>query len=86
VSSTGPIAHLIAGGVRPHGIRAHDPHHPMPIGRFRAFSEAVRNPGFRADPYFAAGVKESLPAIKGIVDQAGAAMVKELADHMRSTP
>lgn len=86
VSSTGSVAHLIAGGVRPHGIRAGDVHHPMPVGRMTGFAEAVRNPGFRGDPYFHRGVQASLPAITAIVEAAGAAMVKELAAHMRSTP
>lgn len=84
VSSTGPVAHLIAGGVRPHGIRAFDVHHPLPVGGPTGFAEHVEHRGFRGDPYFARGVAAAIEPIGTIVQAAGKAMTDELAKRVRT--
>lgn len=82
VRSTGPVAHLIAGGVKAHAI---EPGKVMPIhgpGRNPAvvgFATAVQHPGFRPDPYFARGVRESQRDIDAIIEQANDQTAEELA-------
>lgn len=86
VRSTGPVAHLIAGGVRPHAI---EPGRVMAIhgagksGPIVGFATAVQHPGFRADPYFHRGVTAAGPEIKAIVDKSAETMRDELAFRMR---
>lgn len=94
VKSTGPVAHLIVGGVRPHKIG------PPPYGRGSSkvmalhagkgksnsvvgFATVVSNPGFKGDPYFHRGVERSAPEINAIIDASAQTMVKELAYRMR---
>lgn len=82
VWSSGPIAHLIVGGVRPHRI---EPGKVMPIhasgrrGPVVAFAYAVESPGFPADPYFRKGVKAAAPEINAIFDKSAETMAAELA-------
>lgn len=82
VFAESPESNLIAGGVRPHVIRAT---RPMPVGGLTGFAEVVHHPGFRADPFFHRGVVESLPAIQALVDAAAKVMAAELAARMRSS-
>jgi hypothetical protein len=82
VSSTGPEAHLITGGVRPHKI---DAGRPMNIGGVIGFKDAVEHPGIKADPYVHRGIKESLPAIQAIVTAAARDMAAQLTERMRAT-
>jgi hypothetical protein len=71
VHAGGPVAHLIAGGVRAHDI---EPGKSMPIhsrtGTVTAFATAVHHPGFPADPFFHHGVRDALPEVNKIVDAA----------------
>lgn len=80
VSATGPVAHLIAGGVKPHRIA---PGRVMKIGGVIGFARAVQHPGFRADPFVHRGIVDSLPAIQAIVDQAGSEMAAALAARLK---
>jgi hypothetical protein len=78
VKSTGPIAHLIAGGVKPHTIRSHK---HMPIrgfGGITTFAQTVHHPGFRGDPYFHKGVEDAARDIDKIVVKATDTMAIEL--------
>jgi hypothetical protein len=79
VSATGPVAHLIVGGVRPHRI---EPGHPMHVGGLIGWRNVVEARGFRGDPFVHKGITDSLPAIQRIVTQAGADMAAELAARM----
>lgn len=80
VKAEGRLAHLIAGGARPHLI---DPHRPMPVGGATGFAEVVRHPGFRGDPFVHLGIRDAVPAIQAIVDAAGQQMAADLAAAMK---
>lgn len=84
---TGAGTNLIVGGVKAHDITSSS---PMPLwgGRgktsaIQGFATAVHNPGFPADPYVARGIKASESEIQSILDAAGQALVKALAESMR---
>lgn len=83
VHAGGASAHLVAGGVKRHRIRARG-HALGPFaGRTLGFAAAVENPGFKADPFFAEGVEDSAAQIDQIAAQAGDAIAGELAARMR---
>lgn len=80
VKSAGPVAHLVAGGVKPHEIRSLK---PMPIraaaGGVTTFAQAVHHPGFRGDPYFRNGIRDAGPDIDALVAQSAADLEREVA-------
>lgn len=84
VHAGGASAHLVAGGVEPHRIRAM-PGHALAFvrGGVTTFAAAVRHPGFAADPFFAEGVEASAAQIDRITAQAGDAIAGELATRIR---
>lgn len=86
IRSTGPIAHLISGGVKPHTI---EPGHVMAmVGRegkatgVVGFATVVQHPGFKADPYFSKAVRKSVPDINAFLRTAAIEMVHELRARM----
>lgn len=85
VHAGGASAHLVAGGVKRHRIRARG--HALAMqpfgGSFLGFAAAVEHPGVRADPFFAEGVEASAAQIDKITAQAGDAIAGELATRMR---
>jgi hypothetical protein len=85
VHAGGASAHLVAGGVQRHQIRAM-PGHALRFeraGGVLSFAAAVDHPGFAADPFFAEGVEASAAQIDKITAQAGDAIAGELATRMR---
>jgi len=78
VMASGPVAHLIIGGTRPHEIRALRKPLIVPPAA-RGFAESVHVHGIRPDPIVRDGTRDSLPAIQALVDAAGKAMLDELA-------
>jgi len=85
IAATGPVAHLIIGGVRPHMI--HSPTRVMTIpGSPRTFAREVSVRGFRGDPFLHKGIVQSIPAIQAIVTDAGKTMASDLAKRMEGKP
>lgn len=92
VKSTGPVAHLIIGGVKPHTIGPppfrRGSATVLPIheggsnGAVVAFSKVVEHRGFGGDPYFHRGVQRAAPEINELIRIAADAMCKELAKRM----
>lgn len=79
VTAGGPTAHLIVGGVRPHVIRAHGRALPIGLaGGVQSFREAVRHPGFRADPFVARGIEAAQADIDAATAKAGDAIAGDL--------
>jgi hypothetical protein len=79
--SAGGAANLIVGGVRPHGVRASDPHHPLPIGGGR-FAASADPRGFRGDPVFARGVAAADPEVARIIATAAEQLAHDLAEQI----
>lgn len=93
VKTTGPVAHLIVGGVTPHPI-AGPPygrgnsqvmalHASGKAGALIGFAKVVQHPGFKADPYFHNGVKRAAGDINEAIKKSAETMTKELAYRMR---
>lgn len=86
VHAGGPVAHLIAGGVAPHAIRA-TRSHALGIrrggGTIVAFAEHVQHRGFRADPFFAEGVERSQAQIDQITADTADAIAGDLITDMK---
>jgi bacteriophage HK97-gp10 putative tail-component len=85
VHAGGASAHLVAGGVKRHRIRAL-PGHALAFeraGSVTSFAAAVEHPGFKAHPFFAEGVEASAAQIDKITAQALDATAGELATRMR---
>lgn len=81
VHAGGSVAHLIAGGVRPHTIR---PLRSQALairrgGAVRGFAEVVKHRGVRPDPFFADGVEDAGHEIDQLTAQAADAIAGELA-------
>jgi len=78
VKSGGSVAHLVAGGVKPHAIKGNS----MPIRRggpeILGFAQAVEHPGFGGDPYFRKGVRDSVSGVNNVLNGAARALVAEL--------
>jgi hypothetical protein len=88
VRSAGPIAHLVAGGVRPHDeavvhARAMTIKAPGRAGGVVAFASTVHHPGFAGDPYFEHGARDAAPEIQAIVQGSADDMARELADRIK---
>lgn len=81
IAATGPVAHLIIGGVRPHTIVSRTKVMTLP-GSPRSYAREVRVGGFRGDPFLRKGLKQSIPAIQAIVTDAGKTMAADLAKRM----
>jgi hypothetical protein len=79
--AAGGAANLIVGGVRPHGVRASDPKHPLPIGGGR-FAASAQPRGFRGDPVFARGVAASEPEVSRIIATAAERLAHDLAEDI----
>lgn len=83
VKSHGSVAHLVAGGVRPHMIRARPPRTPaMPLfvgNSITGWAEAVQHPGFRGDPYFHVGAMNSRLAINAVLKKSARTLAAHLA-------
>lgn len=91
VKSTGPVAHLIVGGVKPHAItqpykRGNATvmalHAPGKAGGVTGFAKTVEHPGFGADPYFKRGVDASRDEVNRILATQGDLMAKQLAKQI----
>lgn len=80
VESTGLHAGFVTRGAKAH----QEPdiiQKPMKLGP-GTYRNAVRNPGFRPDPYFRRGIQRSLPPIQKLIDAAAETMVTNLASKM----
>lgn len=85
VGLVGKPAIWIALGTRAHRIDAHLGRR-MPIGGSPIrFAEHVQSRGLRPDAMVSRGIEASREALRRIVDQAGAAMVAELASRVSTT-
>ena len=86
VRSGGHTAHLVAGHVRAHAIKAKEPKTPaMPLfttGGIVGFSEAVKHPATRGDPYFHVGAMNSRLAINAVLKASAKHLAAHLADLM----
>lgn len=81
VHSGGHAAHLVAGGVKPHLMHARDRAMPLYVGgSIVGFSEAVKHPGTKGDPYFHVGRMNSRLAINAVLKASAKKLVKHLAD------
>jgi hypothetical protein len=84
VRSGGHSAHLVAGNVRAHEIHSRQPRTPaMPLyvaGHVVGFSEAVKHPATKGDPYFHVGVMNSRLAINAVLKASAKKLVQHLAD------
>lgn len=81
VHSGGHAAHLVAGGVRAHLMQARDRAMPLYVeGRIIGFSEAVKRPATKGDPYFHVGVQNSRLAINAVLKASAKKLSKHLAD------
>ncbi len=86
VRASGPIAGLVVGGTSAHDltpIRAR----AMAIGArggggVQGFAGRAHHPGTRPDPFVRQGARDARGAITRIQDEAGAALVRELADRI----
>jgi hypothetical protein len=83
VHSGGKHAHLVAGRVRAHAIRAREPEtKAMPLfvhGTIIGFSEAVQHKATRGDPYFHVGAMNSRLAINAVLKASARRLTKHLA-------
>lgn len=78
VHAGGAVAHLIAGGVRPHTIRPIRAH-ALRIQAGRRFAAVVRHRGVRPDPFFAEGVDDARRDVDTITANAADAIAGGLA-------
>lgn len=85
VTAAAPHAHLVAGGTRPHTIRAIRSR-ALPVKRGSTvvgFAESVRHPGTRPRPFFAEGVDASEADITRVMADTGDAILDDLTLSMR---
>lgn len=82
VHAGGAVAHLIAGGVRPHTIRPVRAR-ALAIRAGARFAAVVRHRGVRPDPFFAEGVDAARRDVDQITGQAADAIAGELATSIR---
>jgi hypothetical protein len=87
IHSGGPVAHLIAGGVRRHEIRP-SPHRIMkfPKGGISGFGYSVQHPGFPGDHYFRRGVEASVPEVNAVLKKSAADIIAAVAVRLRGKP
>jgi hypothetical protein len=89
VHAAGRVAHLITGGTRPHLIpKLNGPDRILAFvsgaGLTQTFAAEVRHPGTRADPFVAAGIDASRPAIRALARTKTRKLATDLARDMRS--
>lgn len=85
VRAGGAVAHLIAGGTAPHAIEPIQGRVLALAGRgggIVGYARHVEHPGTAADPFVALGIADARPAMETAWQDAGEAMVAELAERM----